>query len=519
MSKYNVLKITPVSVTIEMINDDPYYQKTNFDVFVNDELKFKDLNKNVFTIFDLNPNTSYRIKILGEEINVKTLAVNKIVNIDDCGAINDGVFDNTDIIQDVINKSNNDLIVFKSGTYFTRPLDIKSNTYIYIKKDATLLGSPLRKDYPSINLIEYKDGKEYVNGTWEGVPRNVHKSLIHICDCKNIMIIGDGTINGNADKGDWWINPKKIINNTCMGNNIFINRSKNIDVIGLNVLNSPTWNIHPFYSENLSFINLYVKSRYDSPNTDGINPESCKNIDIIGNRICVGDDCVALKSGKKMMADKFFKPCENITIRNCFMGDGHGAIVFGSESSCGIKNVVVEKCLFSNTDRGFRIKTKRNRGNKATVENISFNNIYMDHVKSCLVINMYYFLSHNNPNSIEYSKDYVTPNENTPHLGSFVFKNMKCLNTKACAGYFYGLPESMIDNITLENIEVTYDSSYKDKDNPIMMPDCEKLNKGGFYFFNVDKINIINVSVDGQNGEVFNMNNCNEFLKGGKNEL
>ena len=53
-------------------------------------------------------------------------------------------------------------------------------------------------------------------------------------------------------------------------------------------------------------------------------------------------------------------PCENITVTNCTMIHGHGGVVIGSEMSGGIKNVVISNCVFQNTDRGIRVKTRRN---------------------------------------------------------------------------------------------------------------------------------------------------------------
>lgn len=43
----------------------------------------------------------------------------------------------------------------------------------------------------------------------------------------------------------------------------------------------------------------------NSPNTDGCDPESCDEVDIIGVYFSVGDDCIAIKSGKIYMGRKF----------------------------------------------------------------------------------------------------------------------------------------------------------------------------------------------------------------------
>ena len=76
----------------------------------------------------------------------------------------------------------------------------------------------------------------------------------------------------------------------------------------------------------------------NSPNTDGINPESSKNILIQNSVISVGDDCIAIKSGRNNDGRKRNKPSENIYIRNCIFANGHGGIVIGSELSGGVRN-------------------------------------------------------------------------------------------------------------------------------------------------------------------------------------
>ena len=482
---FKIIHISPVSVSFEVDNDLAYYNDKSFDIYVNGNLYRENENRNVFSVFGLEPFTEYTFKIGNEFIQAKTLPVNRVIDVTQHGVKNDGNELVTEEIQVLLDECINDLLVFPAGKYYTGPLNIRSNTYIYLEKDAELLGSTDRSDYPIIPA--YSEDGTKVNATWEGEPNDAFMSIITSFDSHDIMIVGEGTINGNADQGDWWIN-HLVKRGAWRGNNVFVNRCKNVSFVGLSIINSPSWNLHPFYSQNLDFIDLTLRSIPTSPNTDGFDPESCSHIRLLGTRIHVGDDCVAIKSGKKIMADNFYQPCEDITIRNCFMGDGHGGVVFGSESSCGIKNVTVNRCIFKNTDRGLRIKTKRGRGNKAEIENVDFDNIIMDGVMAGFVINMFYYLSRDEYDDYCDSKDYRPVSELTPHVGEFRFKNIQCLNTKVCAGYFYGLPESKITRIILEDIKVTFDHDYHEPKAPAMIYNCEKILNGPFYFYNVEEV-------------------------------
>ncbi len=504
---FQIIHISPVTATIEMCNDQPFYSEQAFDVYLDDQLVISQEKKNVFTIFDLTPDTTYCIRIGDQSENITTLAVNQIINAGEHGLVGDGQTDNTEAIQALFDNCDHDLIVFEEGTYWTKPLTIRSNTFVYLKEGAMLLASPDRDDYPIIEAYGEKDGEEVVNASWEGTPGNCFQSLINIVDSHDIMVVGQGTIDGNANNGDWWLGNVKIMKKAWRGNNVFVNRCQNIDFIGCMVKNPPSWNIHPFYSDHLHFYDLSIQAFVPSPNTDGFNPESCDDVHLVGCEFECGDDCIAIKSGKAIMAQKFYRPCTNINIRNCLMNEGHGAIVFGSESSCGIYGVTVSKCIFDNTDRGLRIKTKRGRGNKANVEDVTFDNILMRGVKNGLTVNMYYYLMNNDPNDPAFDLNPLPKDETTPHLGKFYFKNMKCLDTKVSAGYFYGLPESPIGEIKLENITVTYDKSFEGYEEPAMIKDCELLNNGGYYFYNVESVDVENVTIEGQKGEKYNLKN------------
>lgn len=80
-----------------------------------------------------------------------------------------------------------------------------------------------------------------------------------------------------------------------------------------------------------------------------------------------------------------------MTVRQCCMRDGHGAVTVGSEIAAGVKDVHIRDCMFMNTDRGLRVKTRRGRGKLSVLDDISFENIDMDNVMTPFVVNSFYF--------------------------------------------------------------------------------------------------------------------------------
>lgn len=63
---------------------------------------------------------------------------------------------------------------------------------------------------------------------------------------------------------------------------LFLNHCENIQVQGLTFHDSPAWVVHPFFSKDLVFADLKIRNPKQSPNTDGIDPESCRNVKIVG---------------------------------------------------------------------------------------------------------------------------------------------------------------------------------------------------------------------------------------------
>ena len=152
-------------------------------------------------------------------------------------------------------------------------------------------------------------------------------------------------------------------------------RCNNVLIRDLTILDSPSWTIHPVYCENVTVDNITIIQPYESPNTDGINPESCKDVRIFNCFVDCGDDCITIKSGYNEDGRRVNKPCENIAITNCTFAHGRSSIGIGSETSGGVRNVVISNCVFKDTYRGLRIKSARGRGN--VVENIRASNIVL----------------------------------------------------------------------------------------------------------------------------------------------
>ena len=194
-------------------------------------------------------------------------------------------------------------------------------------------------------------------------------------------------------------------------------------------------------------------------------------------------------------------PASRHTIRNCLMAFGHGAVTLGSEISGGVKALSVSQCLFRQTDRGLRIKTRRGRGRDCDIDGIAFDNIRMEGVVTPIVMNMWYRCVDPDGDSEYVQGRHPLPvDDRTPRLGKFHFSNMDCVDAQAAACYCDGLPEMPIDEVVFENVRVRFAEDAK-PGVPSMFTNAPERCKLGLYFENVRRVTLRNVAVEGQVGD------------------
>jgi polygalacturonase len=267
-------------------------------------------------------------------------------------------------------------------------------------------------------------------------------------------------------------------------------------------VNSPSWTVNPVGCYNVTLDNLSINNPADSPNTDGINPESCTNVRISNCNIDVGDDCIAIKAGTEDTKERI--PCENITITNCTMVHGHGGVVLGSEMSGDIRNVTISNCVFKQTDRGIRMKSRRGRG--GTIEDIRISNIVMEDVICPFTLNLYYFCGPRGKEKYVWDKNPYPITDETPCFRRIHFANITARNVHASAGFLYGLAEQYVSEITFTNIDISMARNAV-PGHPDMMTGIENMNNRGFYLGNARDVQFHQVTIENHEGPAFYIEN------------
>lgn len=360
------------------------------------------------------------------------------VLLSDCGAIS-GKLDietgrhNARVINNKVkelSENGGGTIVIPKGIWASAPIRLLSDVSIRIESQGLLKFIKSKEDYPLI-ITNY-----------EGQPCIRTVSPITAENAVNVAITGMGMVDGSGDEWrpvkkfkvtdkQWEQLLKKSDNvfetketqiwmptkSSLLGNEKNIQSDKdealeeardyydfyrpvmvslrhctNVLLSGVTFMNSPAWNIHPFFCENVTIDNIKVRNHYYAQNGDGIDVESCTNVHIHHSVFETGDDAICIKAGKNAIARTIDGPCSNIYIHDCVVNEGHGGFVIGSEMSRGVKDILVENCTFIGTDVGVRMKSALGRG--GVVENITIRNIDMVNIKGeAVILTMGYVLN------------------------------------------------------------------------------------------------------------------------------
>ncbi|WP_051234600.1 glycoside hydrolase family 28 protein [Marinimicrobium agarilyticum] len=381
---------------------------------------------------------------------------NKSFNIRDFGARemnNDRDNMITDAVHqaiDAAHQAGGGRVVIPAGKWLSGSIHLKSNINLHIAEGAEVLFSTDKDDYLPV-----------VPQRHEGVEAYNYAPMIYASEVENVALTGQGLLNAQGDH--WWewfeehgAPPRAKMTQVPLSRRgwgkgagvegmrpsfIVFWKSKDILVEGVHLLDTPMWNVHLIYSENIIVRDVDINS-LRAPNGDGVVVDSSKNVLIEYNHFQTGDDAVVLKSGMNEEALEIDIPSENVVVRHFEAKNvrtGSGGVVFGSETSGGLRNIYVHDAYFDGSDRGIRFKTERGRGN--VIENIYIRDVTMKNITY---------------EAINFNSFYTGPEATgvAPTVRNIDIRNVT-IDTVPTAISLIGLPEKWLENITLSNIKVT----------------------------------------------------------------
>lgn len=346
------------------------------------------------------------------------------------------------------------------GHWRSGPIHLASNVELHVASGATIEFSPDPSDYLPVVFTR-----------WEGTECYNYSPLIYARDCHDVALTGSGTLTGNGMEWWDWKQAQKTGSNrlydmagagTPVEQRIFGTEEdalrpsfvqfvncRNALVEGVTLQEGPMWTIHPVYCEDVIVRGVHIDST--GPNTDGCNPDSCRNVLIEGCWFNTGDDCIGVDAGLNEDGWRVNRPCENVEISHCTMVGGHGGISIGSMVSGGVRNVYAHDCSLAAVERGIRVKSMRGRG--GFVQDVLFENLTIKAVRyEAVSFSMFY------PSST------VEPKNAAPSIVRRIMLRHVTGSGAATALEFRGLPEEPLRDITLDSVYLTAGESIRSGD-------------------------------------------------------
>jgi polygalacturonase len=339
-------------------------------------------------------------------------------NVRDFGAVADRQTNDAAAIQAAVDACSNaggGTVYLPAGNYLSGMVRLRSNVTVRLDAGATVCASTDPDDY-------------------DGGSRG---RLFVAQDTEHIAIVGEGTIHGQgtADYGGRWGAPETPAFRTGI---VLFERCRHVTIRGVTILYSDSWTVHLKRCETVFIDGVTIINNPRRLNSDGIDPNSCRDVHISNCHIVAGDDCIVLKATEPY-------PCENVVVTNCTLETTCTALKLGTESHGDFRDIHFTNCTIRNTRVGIGFYLK----DGATMERVTFSGI-----------------------SIETSEplrhDFVYPifmdiekRDADSRIGTIRDVIFRDIHIRSGSGMLIqGMPESPIENLTLDNVTVRVDDAH-----------------------------------------------------------
>lgn len=412
-------------------------------------------------------------------------------DITNFGAIGDGLTDNATAIQqtiDACSEHGGGMVYIPTGTFKTGPFNLKSNVEFHVSANATVLANPDEMVYTQSAFKEnYGEGSIWMGGK----------------DAVNVTISGQGVIDGN---GPAFMGSEVKAAYVLKDFDVFDRRPhlftpinfKNLIIKDVTFKDSAYWCLHLVGCTDVVIHGIKILNNLKIRNSDGIDPDHCRNVRISDCYIESGDDCICPKTRREY---EEYGPTENITVTNCIMTSTSCSIKLGSENMDAIRNVVFSNCIIRNSNRGIGIQNR----DEGIVENIIFSNIIIegrlfDNVWWGKAEPIYVTAYKRQPGNARDANWRFAKGQTTGNVGvvrNILFSN---ITAKSENGVYVGGEPGKISNIRFQNIDLEIEKTTQFEGGQYDLRPSDTvgiLNSGtsGFYLNEASKISLQNCTV------------------------
>lgn len=243
---------------------------------------------------------------------------NKVLKVEDFGAIGDSITLNTKAIQaaiDSCSQKGGGVVLFSKGQYVTGTIILKSGVMLEVDSNTRILGSTNIADYPE-KITEYKSFRQ---------------SMIYAEKCTNVGIRGKGEIYFRGELVNF---PGVETLGQIVGRPFGIKMVECTNVVLQNIFlhNSAAWMQSYSGCQSLIFDGIKVINQANY-NNDGLDPDGCTNVIVRNCYINSEDDAMCLKGASG-------KPSSNFLIENSTFLSSCNALKTGTDTQGDFFNIV-----------------------------------------------------------------------------------------------------------------------------------------------------------------------------------
>ena len=370
---------------------------------------------------------------------------NPTFNIIDFGAVPDGNTLNTKAIQDAIDaafKDGGGRVVFPEGIFLTGSVVLKNGVELYLDDGATMLGSTNPVHYREMNnwraLILADNAFDIAirgSGSIDGQGRAL---ALNVDSLHHIGALVDPRYNLRRRRPSEYYRPQLIYLLNCKG----------VGVSGLSLKNASCWVQTYEQCTDLEIDQIKVESRAYW-NNDGFDIVDCRNVRVTNCDVNSADDGICLKSHSPDHIN------DQVYIANCRVRSSASAIKFGTASHGGFKNVVIDNIKVFDTYRSAIAIESVDGG---LIENIAVSNITAVNTWNAIFIR----LGHRDGDRPGIVKNISIKNVivQVPFGRPDIDYDMRGPAVESLHNPFpapiAGIPGHYIEDVTLENIQITY---------------------------------------------------------------
>ncbi len=384
-----------------------------------------------------------------------------------------------------------------AGTYLTGTLRLKDNVTLRLEAGAVLLGSTDLADYPDTR-VSFPSMEDAF----------FRYALVFADGARNIAIEGQGRLDGQGGaeglKRKSTKAPDRYMNRPSAIR--FVNCS-GVRMRDVRVENAAFWVTHLLACDDVVIDGVTVESRTANYNNDGFDIDCCSNVRISNCFVNSGDDAICLKSTGERV-------CRNVTISNCVLTSHCSGIRFGCEVIGGFEDIAISNItIFDTQQSALQIQTF----DGGSIDRVTISGVTMRNVGHAILVNvglqLYGIgiaeedLPAKRGQTMGKIRNIVLRDIQADGVGHYRGRGVggaEATNERKLSCIISGMPESIIENVTIENVRMSFagGGTREDAEHDLSSVkngfNCDSMGMTpayGFYFRNVGNLRLRDIDV------------------------